>query len=115
VYGGLLQAGVGYLLLGVFGAVLQRDLASGNALKTLLVLAFTVVGIVVFGWVATTLDERARRLLLGAEAHAAAARLVFRTRRLVRRRPRPHPPQGLAVPTLMPTLPTASPLSARWR
>ena len=43
VYGGFLQAGVGYLLLGVFGAVLQRDLMRGNAMKTLLVLVFTVV------------------------------------------------------------------------
>jgi len=49
VYGGFLQAGVGYLLLGVFGAVLQRDLMQGNALKTMLVMAFTVVAIVVFG------------------------------------------------------------------
>jgi uncharacterized membrane protein YfcA len=49
VYGGFLQAGVGYLLIGIFGAVLGRDLQSGNALKVLLVLAFTVVAMVVFG------------------------------------------------------------------
>jgi uncharacterized membrane protein YfcA len=49
VYAGFLQAGVGYLLLAVFGGVLGRDLASGNALKSALVLGSTVVALPILG------------------------------------------------------------------
>ncbi len=49
IYAGFLQAGVGYLLLAVFSAVLGRDLASGNALKSALVLIATVVALPILG------------------------------------------------------------------
>lgn len=49
VYAGFIQAGVGYLLLAVFAAVLGRDLASGNAIKVALVLVFTVVALPILG------------------------------------------------------------------
>jgi len=49
VYAGFIQAGVGYLLLAVFAAVLGRDLASGNAIKVALVLIFTVVALPILG------------------------------------------------------------------
>lgn len=49
IYAGFIQAGVGYLLIAVFSAVLGRDLAEGNALKVALVLLFTLVALPVLG------------------------------------------------------------------
>jgi uncharacterized membrane protein YfcA len=49
-YGGLLQAGVGLLLLAVFGGMLRYDLVRGNALKVCVVLAFNLVAVSIFLW-----------------------------------------------------------------
>ena len=47
-YGGFLQVGVGILLLVFLGSVLRYDLVLGNALKSLVVAALTMVALTVF-------------------------------------------------------------------
>lgn len=47
VYGGFIQAGVGFVLLGVI-AFAGLDLVRGNALKVLLVLAYTPISLAIF-------------------------------------------------------------------
>jgi len=47
VYGGFIQAGVGFVLLGVI-ALAGLDLVRGNALKVLLVLAYTPISLAIF-------------------------------------------------------------------
>jgi hypothetical protein len=49
LYAGFIQAGIGYLLLAFFSGVLGRDLATGNALKSALVLLCTLVALPVLG------------------------------------------------------------------
>lgn len=48
-YGGFIQAGVGLFLLAALRATHGMDLVHGNALKSLLVLGFTLVALAVFG------------------------------------------------------------------
>jgi len=48
VYGGFVQAGVGFILLAVLGGGLRYDLLRANALKTVCALAFTSVALVIF-------------------------------------------------------------------
>lgn len=48
VYGGFVQAGVGFILLGALAGVLRYDLLRANALKTACALAFTSVALLVF-------------------------------------------------------------------
>jgi uncharacterized membrane protein YfcA len=48
VYGGFVQAGVGFILLGVIAGSLRYDLLRANALKMTCALAFTSVAIVIF-------------------------------------------------------------------
>lgn len=48
VYGGFIQAGVGYLLLGGFAFLSGNSLVKSNALKVLLVMVFTLFALVVF-------------------------------------------------------------------
>ena len=48
VYGGFVQAGVGFVLLAVLTAGLRYDLLRANALKTSCALAFTTVALTVF-------------------------------------------------------------------
>lgn len=48
VYGGFLQAGVGFFLLAFLGGALRYDLVRANALKLVVVAAFTLVALVVF-------------------------------------------------------------------
>lgn len=48
LYGGFLQVGVGIFLLLFLGSVLRYDLVLGNALKSLVVAAVTVVALAVF-------------------------------------------------------------------
>ena len=50
VYGGFIQAGVGFLLLGVIVGTLRHDLVSGNALKLVVTLAFGTVSLGIFIW-----------------------------------------------------------------
>ena len=50
VYGGFIQAGVGFLLLGVLVGTLRHDLVSGNALKLVVTLAFGIVALGIFVW-----------------------------------------------------------------
>ncbi|MGB8332726.1 MAG: sulfite exporter TauE/SafE family protein [Polyangiales bacterium] len=50
VYGGFIQAGVGFLLLGVLVGTLRHDLISGNALKLVITLAFGTVSLGIFVW-----------------------------------------------------------------
>ena len=48
VYGGFIQAGVGFLMLAVLGGVLRYDLVRANALKLACVLIFGTVALVIF-------------------------------------------------------------------
>jgi hypothetical protein len=48
VYGGFVQAGVGFVLIAVLGGVLRYDLVSTNALKLVCTLVFGLVGVGVF-------------------------------------------------------------------
>lgn len=48
VYGGFIQAGVGYLLLGGFAFLSGSSLVKSNALKVLLVMVFTMFALVIF-------------------------------------------------------------------
>lgn len=50
VYGGFVQAGVGFLLIGTIAGTLRYDLVRTNALKMMCVLAFTSVALIVFIW-----------------------------------------------------------------
>ncbi|OMH39113.1 sulfite exporter TauE/SafE family protein [Motiliproteus sp. MSK22-1] len=47
-YGGFVQAGVGFILLGALAGTLRYDLVRANALKLVCSLAFTVVALMVF-------------------------------------------------------------------
>jgi uncharacterized membrane protein YfcA len=47
-YGGLVQTGVGLVLLAVLAGLIGHELVAANAIKTLVVLAFNVVALVVF-------------------------------------------------------------------
>ncbi len=49
VYGGFIQAGIGFLLLGLT-TLAGLDLVRGNALKVLFVLAFTPLSLALFAW-----------------------------------------------------------------
>jgi len=48
VYGGFVQAGVGFILLAVLAGVLRYDLKRANALKMACTLAFTSVSLIIF-------------------------------------------------------------------
>ena len=50
IYGGFIQAGVGFLLLGVLVGTLRHDLIAGNALKLVITLAFGSVSLGIFAW-----------------------------------------------------------------
>ena len=50
VYGGFIQAGVGFLLLGVLVGTLRHNLITGNALKLVVTLAFGTVSLGIFVW-----------------------------------------------------------------
>ncbi len=50
VYGGFVQAGVGFLLIGALAGTLRYDLKRANALKLFCTAAFTLVALVVFIW-----------------------------------------------------------------
>jgi uncharacterized membrane protein YfcA len=50
VYGGFIQAGVGFLLLGVLVGTLRHNLITGNALKLVITLAFGSVSLGIFAW-----------------------------------------------------------------
>jgi len=49
VYGGFVQAGVGFFILAVLGMA-GLDLVRGNALKVLIILLFTALSLVLFAW-----------------------------------------------------------------
>jgi hypothetical protein len=48
VYGGFLQAGVGFVLLAVLGGTLRYDLVRANALKVVITLLYGLVAVIVF-------------------------------------------------------------------
>ncbi|MFT2110058.1 sulfite exporter TauE/SafE family protein [Marinomonas sp. 2405UD68-3] len=50
VYGGFVQAGVGFILIGALAGTLRYDLVRTNALKMVCTLAFTSLAISVFIW-----------------------------------------------------------------
>jgi uncharacterized membrane protein YfcA len=50
IYGGFIQAGVGFLLLGVLVGTLRHDLVTANALKLVVTLAFGLVALGIFTW-----------------------------------------------------------------
>ena len=47
-YGGILQAGAGFLILALLGGALRYDLVRANALKAVVMLAYIVVTVAVF-------------------------------------------------------------------
>ena len=49
IYGGFVQAGVGFFLLAILGMA-GLDLVRGNALKVLIILLFTLLSLGVFAW-----------------------------------------------------------------
>ena len=50
LYAGFIQAGVGFLLLGVLVGTLRHDLIRANALKLVVTLAFGIVALTIFAW-----------------------------------------------------------------
>lgn len=50
IYGGFVQAGVGFILIAALAGTLRYDLVRTNALKMLCTLSFTLVAIVIFIW-----------------------------------------------------------------
>jgi uncharacterized membrane protein YfcA len=50
VYGGFIQAGVGFLLLGVLVGTLRHELIAANGLKLVVTLVFGTVALGVFAW-----------------------------------------------------------------
>ncbi|GAB5544916.1 MAG: sulfite exporter TauE/SafE family protein [Sandaracinaceae bacterium] len=50
LYGGFIQAGVGFVLLAVLGGLLRYDAIRGNALKLVCTLLFGVAALAVFVW-----------------------------------------------------------------
>jgi uncharacterized membrane protein YfcA len=50
LYGGFIQAGVGFLLLAVLVGTLRHDLIGGNALKLVVILTFGTVSLGIFAW-----------------------------------------------------------------
>ena len=50
VYGGFIQAGVGFLLLGVLVGTLRHELVAANALKLVVTLVFGIVTLSIFAW-----------------------------------------------------------------
>ena len=75
VYGGFIQAGVGFLLLGVLVGTLRHNLITGNALKLVITLAFGSVSLGIFVWAG--LVSWAPALVLAA-ASIVGARLGVR-------------------------------------
>ncbi|MDH3201660.1 MAG: sulfite exporter TauE/SafE family protein [Myxococcales bacterium] len=49
-YGGFIQAGVGFVLLGVLAGTLRHDFVSANAIKLVVTLAFGTVALGIFVW-----------------------------------------------------------------
>ncbi|RMH39380.1 MAG: sulfite exporter TauE/SafE family protein [Deltaproteobacteria bacterium] len=68
VYGGFVQAGVGFVLLSVLGGALRYGLAAANALKLVCTLVFGVVALAVFA--------RAGQVAWGPAAVLAASTVV---------------------------------------
>ena len=50
VYAGFIQAGVGFLLLGVLVGLLRHDLVTANAIKLFCTLAFGSIALAIFVW-----------------------------------------------------------------
>lgn len=50
IYGGFIQAGVGFLLLAVLVGTLRHDLIGANALKLVVTLSFGVIALCIFAW-----------------------------------------------------------------
>ena len=50
VYGGFIQAGVGFLLLGVLVGTLRHNLITGNAIKLVITIAFGTISLGIFVW-----------------------------------------------------------------
>lgn len=69
-YGGLIQAGVGYVLLAALTLGGRFDLVTANVLKVILVLAYTPIAIAVFGAVGKVDPAAAAILALGQAAGA---------------------------------------------
>jgi len=49
-YGGFIQAGVGFLLLGVLVGTLRHNLITGNAIKLVITIAFGTISLGIFVW-----------------------------------------------------------------
>jgi len=50
LYGGFIQAGVGFVLLAVLGGLLRYDAVRGNALKLVCTLLFSLAALAIFVW-----------------------------------------------------------------
>lgn len=72
-YGGLVQAGVGLLLLAVLCGLLRFDLVRGNAIKLAGTLSFNVVSLVIFALAGQVEWRRGLLLSLGSIVGAALA------------------------------------------
>ncbi len=70
LYGGFIQAGIGFILLAVLGGGLRYDLVRANAIKVLVVGALTVVALGIF--IAHDLVRWGPGLVLGASTLAGA-------------------------------------------
>jgi uncharacterized membrane protein YfcA len=73
IYGGFVQAGVGFILLGALAGGLRYDLLRANALKTACALAFTAVALAVFVVVGEVLWIPGLVLAMGSMAGAHLA------------------------------------------
>lgn len=50
IYGGFVQAGVGFLVIGVLGAVNKMSLVKSNYVKVFSAIIYTLVSVIVFAW-----------------------------------------------------------------
>jgi len=85
-YGGFIQAGVGYILLVVLGGVLRYDLVAGNAVKVVIVGAFTTLALGIF--IAADLVAWGPALVVAGSStvsSVAAVRFTVRARPVVLR------------------------------
>lgn len=72
-YGGVVQAGVGLLLIAVLCGVMRFDLVRGNALKLAATLAFNLVSLTIFALAGQVEWQRGAWMSLGSMVGAAVA------------------------------------------
>lgn len=84
LYGGVLQAGNGLIILAIVVGGLRHDLVRGNALKALVMLTYTVGAVLVFAFAGQIVWAPALVLAVGTSLGAAAAtRIAMSSRGVV--------------------------------